>query len=524
MGYGRWRSSSITIQTLPIFIINQTMPVAGGPKITKTGILLEVDAADKLSYPGTGTTWINPVTPGTYNGTLNNISFDSNDSKGALIFTGSNTYVDFGNVGNLSSAWSFQVAFKPAATASGEPYTVLSYASGSDTGSITFKLDYSSSTQEVVLSTFSTASATAKTVHAISASALTGSWNIVHGTFGSSLAALYVNGLGQAYAPTTGSVVGYNASNQLYAGASYGSDTGFYTGSIANISVNNADLDGLSVNKNYNAFASRFGLPVRRPTITDADAFAFVEAAGLADETQILAINSLVLGLKSNNLWTKMQVIYPFIGGTAYSHKWNLKNTNTFTATFIGALEHNSFGVGSGSIANGYISSNFNDLTDFTNISSSVHASAYTTTENGVGGRLQLFWNTRTTAYNEIGLNYQAAPNNLGAFAQAYGDKTGMNASSLGTSLGFNAVTRTGTTQSNFYYKSPTTTLTLSNTGVFQRIANRNPIRFLGGEYGNNGQSAAIGFGSIGEGLSSTDIDNLYTVVQAYQTTLGRNI
>lgn len=67
------------------------MPVAGGPFIQKTGILLEVDSADKTSYSGTGTTWVNQVRPGTYNGTLNNISFDSTDSKGALIFTGSNT-------------------------------------------------------------------------------------------------------------------------------------------------------------------------------------------------------------------------------------------------------------------------------------------------------------------------------------------------------------------------------------------------------------------------------------------------
>jgi hypothetical protein len=319
------------------------MPVAGGPKITKTGILLEIDAADKLSYPGTGTTWINPVTPGTYNGTLNNISFDSNDSKGALIFTGSNTFVDFGNVGNLSSAWSFQVAFKPAATASGEPYTVLSYASGSDTGSITFKLDYSSSTQEVVLSTFS-ATGSNQVNYAISASALTGSWNIVHGTFGSQLAALYVNGLGIAYVPTTGSLTGYNASNQLYAGASYGSDSGFYTGSIANISVNNADLDGLSVNKNYNAFASRFGLPVRRPVVTDADAFAFVEAAGL-NEIQAAAINNLVAGLKGAGLWTLLEAIYPLVGGTAFSHKYNLKDPLTYPVLWVGGVTHSSLGV-----------------------------------------------------------------------------------------------------------------------------------------------------------------------------------
>ena len=233
------------------------MPVAGGPKITKTGILLEVDAADKLSYPGTGTTWINPVTPGTYNGTLNNISFDSNDSKGALIFTGSNTYVDFGNVGDLSSAWSFQVAFKPAATASGEPYTVLSYASGSDTGSITFKLDYSSSTQEVVLSTFS-ATGSNQVNYAISGSATVGSWNIINGTYGTSILALFKDGNFITSVPTTGSTVGYNSSNRLYLGGTYSLDSGYYTGSVASLVVNQADLDIRAVTNNYNAFFSRF--------------------------------------------------------------------------------------------------------------------------------------------------------------------------------------------------------------------------------------------------------------------------
>jgi hypothetical protein len=498
------------------------MPVAGGPKITKTGILLEVDAADKLSYPGTGTTWINPVTPGTYNGTLNNISFDSNDSKGALIFTGSNTYVDFGNVGDLSSAWSFQVAFKPAATASGEPYTVLSYASGSDTGSITFKLDYSSSTQEVVLSTFSTASATAKTVHVISGSALTGSWNIVHGTFGSSLAALYVNGLGQAYVPTTGSLTGYNASNQLYAGASYGSDTGFYTGSIANISVNNADLDGLTVNKNYNAFASRFGLPVRRPLVTDADAFAFVEVVGL-NETQAAAINTLVLGLKSNNLWTKMQAIYPFVGGTAYSHKYNLKNTSVFTATFNGALIHNSYGVGSGSIGTGYIDSNFLDTRDFTDISSSAHVSIYGTVGNGATGVMQPIWNFNPTTFNSNGgINFQTSNYTYGGAARIFGSSN-MSVSTT-TGLGMNIITRTDATSNSFYYKTPLVDFNSNSVSAFRAAGTQGNIKFLGGVYSNTTTMLGLGFASIGEGLSSTDAANLYTVVQAYQTTLGRQV
>jgi len=37
------------------------------------------------------------------------------------------------------------------------------------------------------------------------------------------------------------------------------------------------------------------------------------------------AINELVKDLKSNNLWDKMKSIYPFVGGTVSSHRFNLK-------------------------------------------------------------------------------------------------------------------------------------------------------------------------------------------------------
>jgi hypothetical protein len=499
------------------------MPVAGGPNITKTGILLEVDAADKTSYSGTGTTWTNQVRPGTFNGTLNNISFNSTDAKGALVFTGSNTFVDFGNLGpSLTSSFSFQVAFKPAATASGQPYTILSYASASATSSITFKLDYTSSNQTVVLTTFA-GTGSQNIVYAISASAASGSWNVVHGTFGSALAALYVNGLGQAYAPTTGSVVGYNTANRLYAGLNFGSTSSYFTGSVANITVNNADLDGLTVNKNYNAIASRFSLPVRRPTITDADAFAFVEVAGIVDPTQQAAVNTLVIGLKANNLWTKMQAIYPFVGGTAYSHKFNLKNplplNTAFQATFAGDLTHTSFGIGSGSVT-GVADSNFLDTRDFTDISSSLHVSVYGTTTNNVTGRNLPFYNDKTSAFGSRGIHFQ--PNaDLGSLVQAYGGNMSLPA---GTTLGFSVVTRTTSLLSAFYHRKPSQTVNLSNSSTFARFEVVFNIRFLSSFYGSSGQTIGLGFASIGTGLSQTDAENLYTVVQAYQTALGRQV
>jgi hypothetical protein len=505
------------------------MPVAGGPKITTTGILLEVDAADKTSYSGTGTTWTNQVRPGTFNGTLNNISFNSTDAKGALVFTGSNTFVDFGNLGpSLTSSFSFQVAFKPAATASGQPYTILSYASASATSSYTFKLDYTSSNQTVVLTTFA-GTGSQNIVYAISASAASGSWNIVHGTFGSQLAALYVNGLGQAYAPTTGSVVGYNTANRLYAGLNFGSTSSYFTGSVANIIVNNADLDGLSVNKNYNALSYRFGLPVRRSLITDADAFNFVEAADITDLTQQSAINTLVVGLKSNNLWNKMQALYPFVGGTAASHKFNLLNPNNsnsaFRLLFYGDVTHSNLGVSAS--AAGYADTLFIPTTNFVDISSSIHAAIYiserpvdinTSFVTFIGDEKMKDY---TIPNLSIGYKQFGSLIRYDAYANTGGGAINLTTSNIN---GLLITTRTNTSDMSAYRITSTQTQSGTGGGAFIKSStNTNTIRLFGAYQNNFSGGVLYQYASIGTGLTSIDAANLYSLLTAFNTTLGRS-
>ena len=58
----------------------------------------------------------------------------------------------------------------------------------------------------------------------------------------------------------------------------------------------------------------------------DGDAVNFINVAGIVNTTQKNALNTLVKDLKSTNLWTKFYAIYPVLGGTAYSHKYNLIN------------------------------------------------------------------------------------------------------------------------------------------------------------------------------------------------------
>jgi hypothetical protein len=46
---------------------------------------------------------------------------------------------------------------------------------------------------------------------------------------------------------------------------------------------------------------------------TDSDAQAFITAAAITDATQKSAIDTLVKGLKTDGIWTKMKAVYPFV-------------------------------------------------------------------------------------------------------------------------------------------------------------------------------------------------------------------
>ena len=95
----------------------------------------------------------------------------------------------------------------------------------------------------------------------------------------------------------------------------------------------------------------------------DADAQAFIDAAGITDATQQSAINTLVTDLKGYGIWTKMKAIYPFVGGTSSTHKWNLKDPRdldaAFRLVFAGGITHSSTGAlwnGTNGYANTYLS------------------------------------------------------------------------------------------------------------------------------------------------------------------------
>jgi hypothetical protein len=86
------------------------MALSHGPPIVTNGLVLALDAADRNSYLGSGTTWTDLSGRGN-TGTLVNTPTYSSANGGSLSFNGSNQYVNCGNATNLQitvgtiSAW-----------------------------------------------------------------------------------------------------------------------------------------------------------------------------------------------------------------------------------------------------------------------------------------------------------------------------------------------------------------------------------------------------------------------------------
>lgn len=92
---------------------------------------------------------------------------------------------------------------------------------------------------------------------------------------------------------------------------------------------------------------------------------SFVTLGSITDMTQIGALNTLYNDLVSTNisgtsLWDKIQVLYPFVGGTATAHALNLKDATQYPITFTGSIVHSANGVSGTASLNASFSSTYN--------------------------------------------------------------------------------------------------------------------------------------------------------------------
>ena len=86
------------------------MGLQHSPRIVTDGLILCLDAANKQSYPGSGTVWTDLA--GSNNGTLTNGPTFSSANGGSIVFDGSDDFIELNQDLLLSSSFSISFAFK----------------------------------------------------------------------------------------------------------------------------------------------------------------------------------------------------------------------------------------------------------------------------------------------------------------------------------------------------------------------------------------------------------------------------
>lgn len=258
----------------------------------------------------------------------------------------------------------------------------------------------------------------------------------------------------------------------------------------------------------------------------DPDAQAFFTAAGITDTTQKTAVNQLVLDLKSYGIWGKYSVIYPFVGGSSTTCSYNLKNPISNQITFYGGWTFNSNGITSS--VNSYGDTGFSPLFGF-NSNTDYQYSIYLRTQSNTGNDFHTLDVTGCDEFGYIADNhnlYLSTSNQL-QFYDAYGGYFSRFYSSTIAS-GLFTISRTNST-SYIAYRNGSEMTTVA--GPFTYTGSRPPgsvvITGVNDPCSGISPTGAIknyAFWAMGNGLTSTESSNLYTAVQAFQTTLGRQV
>jgi hypothetical protein len=250
----------------------------------------------------------------------------------------------------------------------------------------------------------------------------------------------------------------------------------------------------------------------------DPDAQAFFTATGITNPTQLNAVNQLVIDLKAYNIWTKCIAIYPYVGGTATTHKFNLVNpldTNAaFRILWAGGVTHNANGI-TGNGTNGYGETYIQPSSHL--IQNSTHISFWSKTNSqNANSEMGILDGATNASLRVVTRN---TSNNL---IYSINDNSGGVVGSQTDSSGFYVLSRTASNSRKIYKNGSVLNSTTNASTTLSPVT----IPVLGQKSFNNTMGAYLAknhsFASVGIGLIDTDVTNFYTAVLAFQTALGR--
>jgi hypothetical protein len=251
----------------------------------------------------------------------------------------------------------------------------------------------------------------------------------------------------------------------------------------------------------------------------DLDVFLFLArvtiAGGTLSLTEQLAISQLVVDMKAAGIWSKMKAIYPFVGASAAACAQNLKSSN-FTGTFTATgWVFSSLGV-KPNVA--YMDTNFiasNEL----NLNS-VHVCQYFNEGTDLIPDAAFDCGARVSGVGDLSVSWRYSDN--GTYLRISTLANQFN-SLMASNSGFRLASRTSSVLTKAYVNN-TNVYTDTSTSVGLPTINM----YIGRQNVNGtpqlASSKRIAFTSFGDGLTDIEASNLYTAVQRFQTTLGRQV
>jgi hypothetical protein len=256
----------------------------------------------------------------------------------------------------------------------------------------------------------------------------------------------------------------------------------------------------------------------------DPSAIAFITAAGITDSTQINAINRLVKNYKgigdlnaSVDLWNLDDAIYPIVGGSATSHKFNLKNPldtdAAYRLAFSGGWTHSS----NGALPNG------------TNAYANTFLSPNALSQNSCSLGLYSRTNNTSVSIVDAGVLQSVDFSNIIRWDGSLGNLSRLNNGFV--SAGY---IPTKTSGDFFVNRTASNVTKIIEDGVVKQTkadTSTTPpsIPIFLGARNTSGAAAqfsnrAVAFATIGAGLTDAQALIRYNIIQAFQTDLGRQV
>ncbi len=240
---------------------------------------------------------------------------------------------------------------------------------------------------------------------------------------------------------------------------------------------------------------------------------------------EIDAVNNMVQALVSNGIWTKLLAIYPIIGTTAAAHKFNLKDPRDADAAYRlsflgGGWTHSSNGAtpnGTTSYADTFLAGNVL-------AQNSGHLSYYSRSNTAGGAgvfKVEMGYVKLTPSVISTALILLRDNATIGAINTATLATTGQ----ITNTQGFYIANRISATV-NTLFKNGALQITSNDNSVAPSTINiwigaRNSPDNIAARNYTDRQCA---FASIGSGLTEGEAKSFSTIVQTFQTKLGRQV